>query len=132
MTTKWYDELPSNETSSTVQNEDSEEKIVDNSAASTPQLSEAQLEFENEKKKILQSLPEDYTSWFKVVGFAKWKSKYLPAMVVSPYDVAPGRVRDQWMAMYNKVRPRARYHSFLNSTDLSSSPRRVDAKASHS
>jgi len=59
-------------------------------------------EFEEGKQKILSSLPTDLKHDFRKVCFTKWEEKYYSIMQLSPYDVSPGQVRDEWMQMYHK------------------------------
>lgn len=64
----------------------------------------ARKEFDREKEAVMAQVPADNKKLFLQVGFAKWGKGYLPAMAVSPYDVPPGDIRDQWMKMYQNVR----------------------------
>ena len=64
----------------------------------------ARKEFDREKEGVMAQVPADNKKLFLQVGFAKWGKGYLPAMAVSPYDVPPGDIRDQWMKMYQNVR----------------------------
>ena len=59
--------------------------------------------FEEQRDRILESYPEDHKAMFNEVGFVKHKSKQHPAMVINPFDVAPGDVRQAWAAKYIKV-----------------------------
>ena len=63
----------------------------------------AQKAFDEEKQGVMAQVPKENKALFNQVGFAKWGKGYLPAMAVSPYDVPPGDIRDQWMKMYQNV-----------------------------
>jgi len=39
-------------------------------------------------------------SRFREVGFASWKKVVYPIIELGPYDVSPGKLRDQWFAMF--------------------------------
>ena len=92
-------------------------KIKSNAASSSPEpvipspkkrqkmdAVAARKEFEREKEGIMAQVPDNCKELFHQVGFAKWGKGFLPAMAVSPYDVPPGDIRDQWMKMYQNVR----------------------------
>jgi hypothetical protein len=64
---------------------------------------DAKIEFDENKKNILDSIPKAYKENFGQIGFGKWAKKWLPVLIRSPYDVGPGTVRRQWFAMYEKV-----------------------------
>ena len=40
---------------------------------------------------------------FRKLGFAKWGKDILPVMFLSPYDIPPGYMREQWMQMFANV-----------------------------
>ena len=61
-------------------------------------------EFEAEKDRILELLSDSIKTKFGLVCLAKWGKETLPALVLSPYSVAPGRVRREWFASFTKVR----------------------------
>jgi hypothetical protein len=64
----------------------------------------AKKEFEEERDRILNSLPESYKSLFGQIGFVKWGKVEYPALILNPYYIPPGPVRNQWISMYKKVR----------------------------
>jgi len=64
----------------------------------------ARKEFEKEVAAVMAQVPKRNQELFQQVGFGKWGKGFLPAMVVSPYSVPPGDIRDQWMKMYQNVR----------------------------
>ena len=72
-------------------------------ASSRDALSKAKSRFEEGKKKILSSLPKEVTQDFRKVCFAKWNGQYQCVLQLSPYDIPPGAVREQWMRMYHEV-----------------------------
>jgi len=59
---------------------------------------------ECEKSNILSLVPVDVKNNFRQLGFIKWNRSYFPIIEISPYDVGPGLVRDQWMRMFHNVR----------------------------
>lgn len=59
--------------------------------------------FEQEKKQLLKQIPKEVKAMFRSVGFCKWNKSYLPVMILGPYDVAPGNLRDLWMEMKANV-----------------------------
>ena len=67
-------------------------------------LEERKQQFEEDRDEILRNIPKDSRKQFKELGFGKWNRDWLPVMILGPYDVAPGPVRDQWMSMAEKVR----------------------------
>ena len=99
--------------------EDQEEEQIDDNSDSDendePQLTsreqarydrriaKAQAIFERNRKNILQQIPEQSKREFRTLGFTKWGKDFLPVMVLGPYDVGPGGVRDQWMQMFENV-----------------------------
>ena len=60
-------------------------------------------EFEETKKQILDDIPESYKAGFREIGFVKWQKDWLPVLVVSPFDIPQGPVRDTWIQMYERV-----------------------------
>jgi hypothetical protein len=65
---------------------------------------EAKHEFDLQRTSIYETLSNSYQQMFGQIVFAKWKSKYLPALILSPYQVPPGGVRNMWMEKYEKVK----------------------------
>jgi len=72
-----------------------EEDLKDN-----PLLIEAKKRFESEKQQILEKIPEKIKKDFRKIGFTKWGKQMLPVIELSPFDVEPGGVRDQWISMF--------------------------------
>ena len=66
-------------------------------------LGKAKAFFEKQRDDVMGRIPEDVKNDFRKVGFAKWGKEFLPVMQMSPYEVAPGGVRDQWMEMFHNV-----------------------------
>ena len=66
-------------------------------------IEEARMQFENDRDELLASLPSSYSEKFKEIGFAKWAGSVIPVLVLSPYDVPPGKVRNDWMKGYENV-----------------------------
>jgi len=63
--------------------------------------------FQDEESYILSLIPSDVKNSFRKLGFVKWNRIYLPVIELSPYDVAPGFVREHWMRMFHLVRTMA-------------------------
>lgn len=68
-------------------------------------LDQMRREFEEERDSILDQVPSYNKKMFNQVGWAKWSKSMLPAMILSPYSVPPGDIRDQWMKMFQNVSP---------------------------
>lgn len=77
-------------------NEDSDEKM-------TKKQKEEKEIFEAEREEILKEIPDDVKSKFGQIMFSRWSKETFPVLVMSPFQVAPGRVRDLWYTMYDKV-----------------------------
>jgi hypothetical protein len=69
--------------------------------------SPAQLAFEEERDDILSQTPKHVKAVFGQMVLAGWSGKAYPALALSPFDVPPGSVREQWMTMFENVRTRA-------------------------
>jgi hypothetical protein len=67
----------------------------------------AQLAFEEERDDILSQTPKHIKAVFGQMALAGWSGKAYPALALSPFDVPPGSVREQWMNMFENVRTRA-------------------------
>jgi hypothetical protein len=65
---------------------------------------DAKKEFEEERMKVFDTLSESYKKMFGQIVFAKWRKESLPALILSPYNVPPGTVRNMWMDKFEKVR----------------------------
>jgi hypothetical protein len=64
----------------------------------------AKKEFEEERDQILNSIPESYKSMFGQIGFVNWGKLPYPVLILNPYNIPPGPVRNQWISMFKKVR----------------------------
>lgn len=66
---------------------------------------DAKKEFEKSREEILKKIPKKYSNMFGSIGFTKWnKGTIIPVLILSPYEVPPGAVRQMWMDMFAKVR----------------------------
>jgi hypothetical protein len=61
--------------------------------------------FEAERSQILESLPKKYKDLFGQIGFCHWGRQLCPTLILNPFDVPPGSIRQLWLEMYNKVSP---------------------------
>lgn len=59
--------------------------------------------FEKARDLILEEVPVDVKDRFGKIYFGKWGKQVLPCLVMNPYSVPPGGVRDLWLEMYEKV-----------------------------
>ena len=59
--------------------------------------------FEKERYEILKELPGSLKDRFGQIFFAKWSGTTLPVLVLNPFSVAPGQVRNMWHVMFEKV-----------------------------
>jgi len=66
-------------------------------------IHDAKKEFEKLKAETLSAIPETYKSMFGQIGFTKWKKEMIPVLILSPFDVSPGPVRDGWLQMFERV-----------------------------
>ena len=64
----------------------------------------AKREFEAYKAGILKSTPADYKIMFGQIGFTKWNKILIPVLILNPFHVPPGNVRQKWLDMHQKVR----------------------------
>lgn len=60
-------------------------------------------EFERKRDEILSGVPEEVKSKFGEICFASFGKLVGPALIMSPYMVEPGPLRDQWLDMYQNV-----------------------------
>mmetsp|Transcript_23310 Transcript_23310/g.33912 ORF Transcript_23310/g.33912 Transcript_23310/m.33912 type:complete len:317 (-) Transcript_23310:652-1602(-) len=68
----------------------------------------AKKEFERHRDDILAHIPKNVKEGFREIGFTKWGKTFLPVIQLSPFDVEPGKVRDQWMTMFENCRAKKR------------------------
>lgn len=66
-------------------------------------LGKAKVLFEKGRDDIMARIPDDVKTGFLKLGFAKWGKEWLPVVQLSPFQVPPGSVRDQWMEMFNNT-----------------------------
>lgn len=64
---------------------------------------DAKKNFEADRDAVLASLPESFKGSFNQIGFAKWGQKYWPVLVLSPYRIPPGNVRNLWLTKFELV-----------------------------
>jgi hypothetical protein len=66
---------------------------------------DAKLQFEADRKAVLESLPDSVKQLFGQIGFAKWgrEKVYFPVLILSPFDVPPGDARALWLQKYKAV-----------------------------
>jgi len=64
---------------------------------------EAKESFEDERDDILSQLSPKVRKLFGQIGFAKFGKAWYGALVLNPYDVPPGAVRNKWLDMFEKV-----------------------------
>jgi hypothetical protein len=60
-------------------------------------------EFERERDEILNGVPKSARDRFGQLYFCKFGGYYGPAVVMNPFKVAPGGVRDLWLSMFENV-----------------------------
>lgn len=65
--------------------------------------SDAKLELEEKKARILSETPPGYNDLFGQMGFTKYTKGYFPCLVLNPFDVPPGPVRNEWLDLFEKV-----------------------------
>ena len=91
-------------TASTKTNIHNRSQKIKNNQDDDQEREERRKHFEEEKEKVLSSIPKKIRKQFREPAFGKWGKEYLPALILGPYDVAPGPVRMQYMNMMKKVR----------------------------
>lgn len=60
-------------------------------------------DFERERDEILGRVPKHAKDRFGKIYMAKFGKYYGPVLVMNPYRVPPGQVRDTWLSMFHKV-----------------------------
>lgn len=68
----------------------------------------ARLHFETERDAVLKALPDSVQKMFSQIGFVQWgrnarSRTFLPVLILSPYDVPPGKARETWLQKYQTV-----------------------------
>ena len=64
---------------------------------------ERKKEFERQKDEILSHVPAEVKARFGEIYFSTFGKFTGPALVMDPYRVEPGPLRDQWIAMFHNV-----------------------------
>ncbi len=64
---------------------------------------EKKKEFERKRDEILSGVPEHVKSKFGEIYFSSFGKMVGPVLIMSPYMVEPGPLRDQWLSMYRNV-----------------------------
>ena len=64
---------------------------------------EKKKEFEKKRDEILSGVPEHVKSKFGEICFSSFGKIVGPVLIMSPYMVEPGPLRDQWLSMYRNV-----------------------------
>ena len=73
------------------------------SSSSDDKRLERKSQFEKERDEILAEVPGSVKERFGTIGFSKWSKELLPVLVLSPFRVPAGQVRDTWFEMFDKV-----------------------------
>lgn len=69
----------------------------------TARMLEKKAEFERERDEVLNDVPQSAKERFGGVYFSRFGGYYGPVLVMNPYRVAPGPVRNEWLEMFHKV-----------------------------
>lgn len=64
---------------------------------------DAKVEFEEFRHACLSKLPMTYKQMFGEIGFTKFNKVTTPCLILNPFDVPPGVVRQKWIDMFIKV-----------------------------
>jgi hypothetical protein len=59
--------------------------------------------FDLEKARVMSSLPPEATKDFRQIFFASWEGQMMPVMQLGPYDLGPGKLRNDWFKMFQNV-----------------------------
>jgi hypothetical protein len=59
--------------------------------------------FDQEKEEIMRTVPKAVKKRFGEIRFATFGSYIGPVLILDPYNISAGPVRDQWLKMYHKV-----------------------------
>jgi hypothetical protein len=82
---------------------------------------DAKKQFEFGRDSALASLPESFKRMFNRIGFTKRNNKYLPVIIMNPYSIPPGNVRNLWLSSYEEVSELSIKQSFCSSNVQSKS-----------
>ena len=64
----------------------------------------AKKNFEAKRAEILDMIPDECKNIFGQICFARWQTRLIPVLILSPFDVPPGEARDGWYTKFEKVR----------------------------
>jgi hypothetical protein len=67
-------------------------------------IREAEADFEQSRDDFLSKIPKYYKAMFGKIRFTKWKKGMTPVLIMHPFNVPPGEVRNMRLRMYEKVR----------------------------
>ena len=60
-------------------------------------------EFDEKREEVLSDIPRDVYKRFGAIRFASFSKFVGPVLILSPYSVAPGVLRDDWSNMFHNV-----------------------------
>lgn len=66
-------------------------------------MKDKKIGLEISRKLTLDEVPESVKERFGQIYFSKWSKQTLPVLVMNPYSVPPGKVREMWVEMFNRV-----------------------------
>ena len=69
----------------------------------TPIDAEKKKEFERTRDEILSAVPDEVKSKFGGIYFSSFGKMVGPVLVLNPYKVEPGPLRNQWITMFHNV-----------------------------
>lgn len=64
---------------------------------------DAKVEFEEFRDTCLSKIPKPYKQMFGQIGFTKLYNAVMPCLILNPFHVPPGVVRQMWLDMFKKV-----------------------------
>jgi hypothetical protein len=64
---------------------------------------ERKADWEATRDVVLDEVLDKVKQKYGQICFSKWGKEILPVLVMSPFDVPPGPVREMWFDMYEKV-----------------------------
>jgi hypothetical protein len=64
---------------------------------------DTRVQFEQQQKRIIAACPDYIKEMFGKVCFAKFGKAWYPVLVLYPYHVPPGAVRNAWLEMFERV-----------------------------
>jgi hypothetical protein len=72
-------------------------------AASQARWLKRKAAFEKLRDDVLNDVPEQVKEKYGQIGFSKWGKVFIPVLIMNPFHVPPGPVRETWFDMYEKV-----------------------------